>query len=192
MRIKRLFLKVSEFLLPPLCIALALVAYSFLFNTLIAPVEAGSYKVPSDTPAGTRLVVTSTVISSGIANNAQTSPITTAAQGALILDDYIITCNGTGFAGATNLELSVDNANGASRTAATPFGTILIGDVGANDTLIASRVFGAAAAILTLESGKKVYLHGDDHEGTGAGICTVDLVFTRARNDATISAVNLP
>jgi hypothetical protein len=42
-----------------------------------------------------------------------------------------------------------------------------------------------------LETGKKIYIHGDDGVGTGAGEATVTMVFRRVTDGATIAAANI-
>jgi len=140
---------------------------------------------------GTKLVITSAVTSSSIPNNTQTGgAITGAADGPLILEEITVNTDGTGLAAPTNIEFSVDNANG-SNSAAKPIGVEVIASFGANLT-IRSADFTSHLLPILLEDGKKVYIHGDDAAGTGAGVAQVTMVFRRAADGATIAAADLP
>ena len=139
---------------------------------------------------GSVIVVESIVESNDIPNNTQTAgAITGASSGVLILEDILVNTDATGWAGPTNIEFSVDNTNG---------------DTGAADPIVLEAIGGFPAAIsweksdatshslpLKLETGKKVYVHGDDGAGTGAGKGYITLVFRRVTSNATIAGADL-
>jgi len=110
----------------------------------------------------------------------------------LIIDDILVTCDATGWATPTNIEFTLDNANGKNRGVATPMLAIAVATFGANTTFSMLANAAIPGSFAHLESGKKIYVNGSDAAGTGAGTCTVDMIFTRATADATISGVNVP
>jgi len=153
-------------------------------DTIIAAVGGGV------DASGTKLNITSTVTSSSIPNNTQTAgAITGAASGDLLLTEISISTDSTGLAAPTNLELSVDNAKGVTG-AGSPIFLEAVASLGANATS-STKDATSHTLPLKIESGKKVYIHGDDAAGTGAGTADVTLVFERITQDATIAAVDL-
>jgi len=140
---------------------------------------------------GTYFTTTSTVVSSSIPNNTQTAGAITGAAGAdLVLHDILIDTDATGLAAPTNIEFSTDNVSGATGAGA-PIFLEAIAALGAN----ASESKKDATSHLLpyrLESGKKIFIHGDDAAGTGAGVATVTLVWQRTTAGGTIAAANLP
>ena len=120
-----------------------------------------------------------------IPNGTQSSAaITGAASGRLILENITIATDSTGFAGPTNIELTCDNVYGLT---------------GANGILMLEAVTGLGANIswvigdassselpCLLESGKKLFMHGDNGAGTGSKLQKVILWFRRIDAGATI------
>ena len=153
-------------------------------DTIIAAVGGGV------DASGTKLNITSTVTSSAIPNNTQTAgAITGAASGDLLLTEITMSTDATGVVAPTNLEVSVDNAKGVTGAAA-PILLEAVAALGANATS-SSKDATSHTLPLKLESGKKVYVHGDDAAGTGAGTVDITLVFERITQDATIIAADL-
>jgi len=144
----------------------------------------------ASTDVGTVFAITATVVSSGIPNNTQTGgAFTGAASGTLLVEDIIINTNATGLAAPTNLEISSDNANGVTGAAA-PLVLEGIGSFAGNKTFTCKE--DAASLIpFVIESGKKLYIHGDDAAGTGAGVASVTVVLRRLTAGATIAAANI-
>lgn len=139
---------------------------------------------------GTKVIITSNVTSSQIPNNTQTGgAITGAASGDLLLEEITISTDSTGLAGPTNLELSTDGAYGVTG-AGGPILLDAISSIGANAT-VSSKDATAQTLPILLESGDKVYIHGDDGAGTGGGIAKVTMIFRRITDDASIAAVDL-
>ena len=147
--------------------------------------------VSASTKSGERLNVTVTVVSSSIPNNTQTGgAITGAASGTLILEDITINTGTTGIVAPTNIEFSTDNVAGKTGAGAPIFLEAVAG-LGANITASKKDASSHFLPIL-LESGKKIFIHGDDAAGTGAGIATITMMFQVVSAGATISGVNLP
>lgn len=143
------------------------------------------------TANGTLLIVTSNVTSSSIPNNTQAGgAITGASAGALVLEEILVNTDATGWATPTNIEFSIDNANGKTGAAA-PIALEATAAFGANASE-SKKDFTSHSLPVLLETGKKVYIHGDDNAGTGAGVGNVTLIFRRAADGATIVAANLP
>lgn len=143
-----------------------------------------------ETEGGSLFFVTSSVTSSQIPNNTQTGgAITAAADGAVVIEDILINTDGTGLAGPTNLEFSTDNTDGATGAGA-PIFLEAISALGANAT---ESKKDATSTLLPyrLEDGAKVYIHGDDGAGTGAGVATVTLVCRRVADGASLVGVDL-
>jgi len=144
----------------------------------------------SDQAVGTEFAVTAAVTSSQIPNNTQTGGnITGASSGTLLLTDIIIETDGTGLAAPTNIEFSTDNAKGVTG-AGGPCFVEAIGSFGANAS-VSKKDATSHTLPMTLEAGKKVFIHGDDAAGTGAGVANVTLLFTRLSSGATVAANDL-
>lgn len=140
---------------------------------------------------GSYITVQSTVVSSGIPNNTQTAgAITGAASGALLLREIHITTDSTGLAGPTNFEISTDNADGLTGAGA-PIVLEAAAGVGASKCWSAASDATTEYLPLNLESGKKLYIHGDDAAGTGAGEAIVTMVFQRVSAGSSITAANI-
>lgn len=135
------------------------------------------------------IVASSNVVSSGIPNNTQTGgAITGAASGDLILEDIIFQTDGTGLAAPTNIEISCDNANGKTGAGA-PIVLEPIASFGANLTV--SKKDTTHSLPMILESGKKLYIHGDDAAGTGTGEVNIYMIFRSLTAGASISGADI-
>lgn len=141
--------------------------------------------------AGTQFVIQSTVVSSSIPNNTQTGgAITGAASGVVVVEQMIFETGTTGVAAPTNIEISTDNVSGLTGAAA-PHILQAVSGLGANKTIVGTSVSGAKLPF-TLESGKKVYIDGDDAAGTGAGVLRITMICRRVAATSTLAASNLP
>lgn len=142
-------------------------------------------------PAGQVFVIQSTVTSSSIPNNSQTAgAITGASSGAVVVEQMVFETDATGLAAPTNIEITTDNAKGLTGAGA-PNLLPATSDLGGNKTIVGTSVSGAKLPF-TLESGKKVYIHGDDAGGTGAGTVRITMHCRRLTDGANIAAANLP
>lgn len=141
---------------------------------------------------GTTFTTTSSVRSDEIPDNTQTAAAITAASsgGALILHQVIAQCDATGWANPTNFEFSTDNAAGVTGIV-TPIVLEVAASFGANKTFIATIDGTTKILPMVLETGKKMFVHGDDAAGTGAGICSVYLHWERAADGANVAAADL-
>lgn len=156
-------------------------------NALITQAVAGTL-AGSDLGAGSQFAIVSDVLSSGIDNNTQTSPMTTAvADGDLLLEEVIVETDGVGWAGPANIEFSTNNVYGLTGAAA-PFGLEAIATFGANLT-ITSADWATNAVPCTIEQNATIYIHGDTAAGGGAGHANVTMIFRRLTEGATIAAV---
>jgi hypothetical protein len=134
---------------------------------------------------------TSSVTSSQIPNNTQTAgAITGAASGAIACEEIVVQCDATGWAQPTNIEFSTDNVYGKTGAAA-PNVVEAVGTFGAQATFTAVTMGDTALLPLVLESGKKLYIHGDDNAGSGGGVCQVHIKWRKVAAAATIAAANL-
>jgi len=142
---------------------------------------------------GSQFLTVSAVTSSSIPSNTQTAAEITAAStgGLLILHEVVTQCDNPGFANGTNIEITVDNANGLTGAAA-PIVLEILASFGSLTMMVASADATTARFPLILETGKKVFLHGDDAAGTGGGICQVYLFWERGADGANIVAADLP
>ena len=112
-------------------------------------------------------VAQSTVVSSGIPNNTQTGGTICTASGDVIIEDITYNMDDTGFAAPTNIEISTNNVAGETGAAA-PILLEAIAAFGANET--GSKKDATTHTLpMVLESGKSLFIHGDDGAGTGAG-----------------------
>lgn len=138
--------------------------------------------------AGSVFTVVKTFTSSAIPNNTQTGgALTGASSGTLLLEYLILQTDGTGVAGPTNVEISTDNAKGLTG-AAGPSALVAVSGLGANKTVVVGYDGSNEKLPLYLESGKKLYIDGDDAAGTGGGTVDVIMVFRRVSDSATIAA----
>ncbi len=139
--------------------------------------------------AGTKFIVVIDVNSSLIPNGTQAAAaITGAASGALILMDISIQTAATGFAGPTSIEFTTDNVYGA--TGANAFIMVeAVSALGANVSWISGDATSSAMP-MQIESGKKIFLHGDDGAGTGDKLQKVILYFRRVDAGATIAGLS--
>lgn len=153
-------------------------------DTEVAAILAGT--------SGTYLAVTSSVTSSSIPNNTQVGgAITGASSGGLMLVNILANTDGTGLATPTNIEFTVDNAAGRTGAAA-PIVLEATAGLGASVTWNAENDATSNYLPMYLETGKKVFIHGDDAAGTGGGVATFTLIFQRVTDGATIAGANLP
>ena len=140
----------------------------------------------SDTVAGTSIVALSkqiianiaavtgykkTVIADGttIPNNSQGAAglLGTATSGDIMIEEIIWQRAATDFVGPTNYEITTDNVAGLTGAAA-PQVVATLNKFNANKTGIASIDGSTKQLPFVLESGKKLYIHGDD-AATSAG-----------------------
>jgi hypothetical protein len=142
------------------------------------------------TKAGSAFIIQSTVTSADIPNNTQTgAAITGACSGSVMVEEIVLETDGTGLAGPTNIRLSTDNANGLTGKA-NPLLSQAVSGLGANKTIQSATATLHKLPFL-LESGKKLYVDGDDAAGTGAGTCRVSIRCRRVGDGDSLAAVNL-
>lgn len=140
------------------------------------------------TLAGSVFTITETVTSSAIPNNTQTLAVTSASSGGdLLVEAITINTDGTGLAAPTNIEFSSDNAKGVTG-ADGPIAVEIIASFGVNATVVVIKDATSHTLPYVLESGKTLFIHGDDGVGTGAGTADVTIVFRRMAAGATITA----
>jgi hypothetical protein len=140
----------------------------------------------------TTLVTKSAITSSSIPNNTQTAgAITGAASGGLWLEDIIVQCDATGWAAPTNIEFTTDNAKGPTGAAA-PICLEVIGSFGANSHTECIADGTSTELPYYLETGKKVFIHGDNAAGTGGGVCDVIMRWTGDSVSGGILGSDLP
>ena len=148
---------------------------------------------PSTTGVGTPVIVTSSVTSSGIPNNVQTAPITTAARGRFKIDDITTTCDGTGWVNPAFIAFTLNNTIGQWQTVADS-----IYAAAAIASFVPKSYYSMSAAGMnmtylgTIESGSRLFVSGSNKVGTGVGVCVVDVYLTRLTDGASIGAVNVP
>ncbi|MDP2651737.1 MAG: hypothetical protein Q8O94_01215, partial [bacterium] len=136
-------------------------------------------------------VTKSAVTSSSIPNNTQTAgAITGAATGDILAEEISFQCGATGWATPTNIEISSDNVRGPTGAAA-PIFLEIIGSFGAASRAGIEDATSEEFPWL-VESGKKLFIHGDDAAGTGGGICDVVIKWTPVTAGATIAGSDLP
>ncbi len=141
----------------------------------------------SDTVAGTSLVaiakqnaaalavaavtgVLLTTIADGTAipdNSQAAGGLLATATGAVMIEEITIQRAGTNLTGPTNYEFTTDNANGLTG-AASPLVLLPLADFNANKTTVASLDGSVKQLPFVLETGKKLYIHGDDAPTGGA------------------------
>ncbi|MFZ3132768.1 MAG: hypothetical protein WA125_17105 [Desulfosporosinus sp.] len=100
-------------------------------------------------------------------NQAVGGLLATATGGAVMVEDIIVQRGAVNAAGPTNYRFSTDNVNGLTGKTA-PFGSMILAKFNAQLTSILS-VDGVVKQLpYILESGKKLYIDGDDAATTGA------------------------
>lgn len=105
-----------------------------------------------------------------IPNNSQAAAglLATATDGAVLIEEIIWQRGADNFAGPTNYEISTDNDNGLTGAAA-PNGVALLAKFNANKTGVLSIDGSTKQIPFVLESGKKLYIHGDDAATSNGG-----------------------
>jgi len=138
------------------------------------------------------LITKSSITSSAIPNNTQTSgDITGAAGCGMWLEELIVQCDATGWATPTNIEFTTDNTKGLTGAAA-PFVLEAVGTFGAQGVFQAEEDGDTSELPLYLESGKKIFIHGDNNAGTGAGVCDVIMRWDVEDASCVIAGSDLP
>ena len=132
---------------------------------------------------------TASVVSSGIPNNTQTGGTFMTATGDVIIEDILFNTNGTGLAAPTNIEISTNNVNGLN-SAAKPIFVEVIASFGANLT-VSKKDATSHAFPMKLESGKSLFIHGDDAAGTGAGTAAITVIGRAATVGAYLTGTNI-
>lgn len=111
----------------------------------------------------------SSLADTAIGNNVQAAPglIATATGGDVFIEDIVLSKDSVALTGPTSVEFSCDNVYGPN-TAVLILGSNVAGGLAAQLTVSA---IGATVPVkpFVLESGKKLYLHGDDAAGTSGG-----------------------
>ena len=132
--------------------------------------DVANISIASRLDSATKL--TTIVNGTTIPNNIQAAAglLATATGGAVLIEEIIWQRGADNFAGPTNYEFSTDNANGLTG-AAGPNGVALLAKFNANKTGILSLDGATKQIPFVLESGKKLYIHGDD-AATSAGGAT--------------------
>ncbi len=140
--------------------------------------------------SGTRYVIQKDITSSTVpldSSSGQDAPLTAAASGDLLLEEISFTVSaGTGMVGPTTFQVVSDNVAGLTGDTVSIWGeaTASLG-VG---THVSNSMADANFLPMPLESGKKLFINGDDGVGTGAGVVTVTMVFSAITAGATIAA----
>lgn len=132
------------------------------------------------TGAGTSLVklktaVCSTIVTGGV-------DLTTLSGGALAVEEVLFETDGTGLAGATNVQLVTNNANGVATLAAEA-----VSNLGANKSVKGTAASVTPLVPFVLESGKKLQLKATGSNGTGSGVLTVTILGRRIGAGAGLS-----
>ena len=135
------------------------------------------------------VLASATVVSSGIPNNTQTGGTIFTATGTVLIEDITFNTDDTGLAAPTNIEISTDNVSGKTGAGA-PIFVEVIASFGANLTVSKKDATSHTLPML-LESGKSLFIHGDDAAGTGAGVATVTLIGKAVSAGATVAATNI-
>lgn len=115
-----------------------------------------------------------------VPNNVQAAAglLATATGGDVLIEAIIWQRGATNFVGPTNYEFSTDNIAGLTGAAA-PNGVALLAKFNANKTGILS-IDGATKQIpFVLESGKKLYIHGDDAATSAGGTTNFYIKYRR-------------
>jgi len=122
-------------------------------------------------------VVSSTVTQAGVDITA------TSTTGPLAIEDVVVQTNGTGLAGGTNFQITLNNASGAS-----VFFAETVANLGANKTV---DMTGASVTKIrsVLETGKKLTLKSTVADCTGAGTIDIYVKFRRQTAGANIVTV---
>lgn len=157
--------------------------------TAITPLMSYVKQLVTAAVSGNIIVAEATVVCSGIPNNTQTGgAITGAASGNLLIEDIIFETDSTGLAAPTNIEISVDNVSGLTGAAA-PLLLEGIASFGANLTV--SKKDTTYFIPFTLETGKKIFIHGDDAAGTGTGEVRITIVARAISVGATLAGADI-
>lgn len=140
------------------------------------------------TAQGMPFAVQISVTSSAIPNNTQVSgAFTGAASGAIIIDDIVLETGATGIVAPTNVNITTDNVSGLTGASA-PVVAQAVSGLGANKTISMRAEATTKHLPFTLESGKKLFISGNDAAGTGAGTVRITLLCRRVADNGSIAA----
>ncbi len=139
---------------------------------------------------GTCHIIQKTIVCSTIPDDGgspQAAPLTGAASGDLMLEEIIFqTDSATGLVGPTVMQVISDNTDGLTGNT-TPIWAEAVANLGAGKT-INNPLADTMLLPIMLESGKILYINGDNAVGTGAGTVEVIMKFRRITAAATIAA----
>lgn len=159
-------------------------------GSMLERLEYVQANMTSAVALGTAGVLQVVITSSAIPNNTQTAGSIALATGAIVIEDIILETGTTGIAGPTNLEFTTDNVSGLTGAAA-PNVLQAVSGLAANKTVVCKTSSTTKILPLTLETGKKLYVDGDDGAGTGAGTVRATILFRRASAGATLTATGI-
>lgn len=149
-----------------------------------------SFSNSLDNSVGTEFVITKDIVSSTIPDDTGgtplAAPLTGAADGDLLLEEIVLQTDGTGLAGPATFQIVCDNVKGLTG-ATVPIMDEATASLGANKKINSSDADVSELPIM-LESGKKLYINGDNAVGSGAGVVEVIMHFRRVTAGASIAA----
>ena len=135
----------------------------------LAGSTANSTSLAAVQAIGRAVGVAGSMADTAIDNNTQSAGCLMAtAAGDVLITEVALAKDGTLLAGPTNVEVSSDNAYGLTGTNK-PHAVEAITLLQANENVACTAATGTAMAPFVLESGKKLYLHGDDSAGSSGG-----------------------
>ena len=143
------------------------------------------------TAARHAIVISSTITCSNIPDDGgspQAAPLTGAASGDLMLEEIIMqTDSVTGLANPTTIQVISDNTDGLTGDTV-PIWEEATANLGSGAT-INNTSADVNLLPMMLESGKKLYINGDDAVGTGGGTVEVIMKFVQVTAGATVAGV---
>lgn len=131
------------------------------------------------TPVGSEFWLKMPVVCNTI-TSASPVNLTTVAEGELAIIDVILKTDSTGLAGATNIQIKVDNADGQAVVLEET-----VANLGANKTItLPSASVSGKETILEVD--KKIQIQATGSDGTGAGVVNVYVRLQRLSSRSTI------
>jgi len=137
-------------------------------DLILATSDLGAVEVFTER-IGQPTAIRTVVAVSDLTNNTQVAAgLLATASGHVLVEQVYIAVDGTGAAGPANFELSTDCAWGPTGVD-DPVAAEATASLGANVTVLATAASVTPLVPFVLENAKKLYIHGSNGAGSGAG-----------------------
>jgi len=145
-------------------------------GTAVVAASAGMLRTMQGTTFIIKKALTSSAITTGGVDVTGTSSV-----GEILIEDFVMQCDGTGLAAGTLFTMEVDNAAGSETFCEDSVSTM-------GSTIVMDKKTADKGRSVVMESGKKVTAKCTSSSCTGAGVVNVYLLCRRLADNATLAA----